>query len=281
MPPDFQEPYTYPGTNVLKNKPGIRDPEKLKNFEFEQVALRSAELHNKPIKGRFDLAHMQAIHKHLFQDVYDWAGDVRRVDISKGGSMFARKDFIEPEAKRLSSSLSKEQNLKGMDKPEFVDRLAYYYGELNALHPFREGNGRTTREFIGQLAREAGYEFDQTRITNKDQWNEAARRSFGGEMEPIKQVFEGSIRYGRAVAFEKLPEGEAVKKHPELAPVYGLMRALEAKAEVDGLTPAQRAIVATQVRQSVAHQVERGEIPEVKLREIKRVEADKSPSPER
>ncbi len=280
MPLEIVEAYTYPGTDVLKNKPGIRDPEKLKNFEFEQAAIRTAELQEKPIKGQYDLAHLKAIHKHVFQDVYTWAGEVRNVDISKGNSFFARKEYIEPEFKRLSTSLSKENHLQGLNKADFVDRLSHYYAELNAMHPFREGNGRSTREFISQLSRQAGYEIDQTRI-NKDQWNDAARRSFSGDLDPIKKVFDGAVRYGRAVAFERLPEGEAVKRHPELAPAYGLMRALEAKTEADGLNPAQRAVSAARVRQNVADSIERGEIPRVQIREVRETKVEQRQGPER
>ncbi|NRF71399.1 hypothetical protein HLB44_30880 [Aquincola sp. S2] len=95
------------------------------------------------------------------------------------------------------------------------------------MHPFREGNGRATREFIGQLARQAGYELDQTRIDKvKGEWNLAARLSFQGELGPIKDLFAEAIRPMRAVAFEKLPEAEAVARHPELQAAYAGLRAV-------------------------------------------------------
>jgi cell filamentation protein len=91
---------------------------------------------------------------------------VRTVEIGKGGTPFAQSAYIESEAKHLSASLAAEKYLRGLDKPRFVERLTHYHADLNALHLFREGNGRSTRELVAQLAREAGYEFDQTRIEN-------------------------------------------------------------------------------------------------------------------
>ncbi len=225
MSRDFFDPYTYPGSDVLANKPGLRDEEALKQFEYEKTAVRARELRDNPIAGKFDLDHLKAVHAHLFQDVYEWAGRARVINISKGGTGFARAEFIEAEAARLNSLLVKENSLKGLEKPQFVERLAYHYSELNALHPFREGNGRSTREFLGQLSREAGYEIDQTRIDNsKDQWNQAAKRSFSGDLEPIKQIFLECVRPSRALAFDKLPEAEALAKHPELKSAFDGLR---------------------------------------------------------
>lgn len=256
----FTGPYLYPGTQVLRNKAGIRDGQALREFEYEQTKWRIEELREHPIAGKFDLAHMQAIHAHIFQDVYEWAGELRTVGISKGASMFAQSPYIEGEAKRLSVSLAAENYLRGLDKPRFVERLAHYYAEWNALHPFREGNGRSTREFIGQLAREAGYEFDQTRIDNdKDRWNDAARRSFNGDLEPVKRIFTEAVQPGRA-----------------LASASGLVRACEAKAGADGLDERQRAIVMARVRRNVAGSLTRGDTPEVKIREERQVETGPS-----
>ena len=227
MPREFVDPYTYPGTGVLRNKPGLRDERALREFEYEQARSRNEELREKPIAGKFDLEHLKAIHAHTFQDVYDWAGQLRTVNISKGGTTFAQPAFIESEAQRMSASLAAENHLQGLDKPQFVERLAHHYGEWNALHPFREGNGRATREFLGQLARGAGYELDQTKIDNsQDQWNDAARRSFAGELEPIKLIFNEAVRHSRAVAFEHLPEAEALAKHPELKGAFDGLRAM-------------------------------------------------------
>jgi cell filamentation protein len=146
MPPDFGDPYTYPGTNVLRNKAGIREPEPLKRFEYEHSASRLRELRKNPIRGKFDLAHLQAIHTTIFQDVYEWAGEVRTINITKDDTAFALAPYLENEARKLSAALLEENYLQGLDKAQFVERFAHYYAEWNVLHPFREGNGRATRE---------------------------------------------------------------------------------------------------------------------------------------
>ena len=232
MPPEFEDPYVYPGTQVLRNKPGIRDGYALRQFEYEQTALRIADLREHPVAGKFDLQHLRDTHAQVFQDVYEWAGQIRSINFSKGGSVFARTDTIFAEAKRLHEGLVKENRLHGLEKNQFVERFAHYFAEWNALHPFREGNGRSTREFFGQLAREAGYELDQTRIDNsKDQWNEAARLSFNGNLAPVKAIFTQAVRPSRALAFEKLPEAEALAKHPELNGAFEYLHALRTAAQ--------------------------------------------------
>jgi len=129
MPREFADPYAYPDSCVLRNKPGIRDAQAPKDFEYEHVKYRTEELRDKPTPGRFDLAHLKAIHAYLFQDVYEWAGEVRTVNIDKGGSTFARPAFIEGEARRISTSLAKDNYLQGLDKARCVERLAHYHTE--------------------------------------------------------------------------------------------------------------------------------------------------------
>ena len=169
----------------------------------------------------------------IFQDVYEWAGEIRTVSIIKGSTRFAEPDYIPAEAAKLTASMAMESNLQGMEKRSFVDRLAHYYAEWNALHPYREGNGRSTRELIGAIARQAGYELDQSRIDNdKGKWNEAARQSFGGRLQPVPEILWESVRPSRSVAFETLSRAEALAKHPELDGTYrGLARLTAAYAE--------------------------------------------------
>lgn len=261
MPREFADPYTYPGTRVLRNIPGIRDDATLRDFEYEQTKLRIEELRENPIPGKFDLEHLKAIHAHVFQDVYEWAGKTRSVNISKNGDSFAQPAFIESAGRQLGAAIAKENNLQGLEKPQFVERLALYYSDWNALHPFREGNGRTTRELIGQIAREAGYELDQTRIDNsKDQWNDAARRSFHGDLGPVKEILTEAIRPSRAIAFEKLPEAEACAKFPELRRAFDGLRAVEdlARASMPG-DPERVAGYMQQVRNEFAKRLEQGQ----------------------
>ena len=135
------DPYLDPVTGVLKNRLDIADESTLEQTEAALVATRSYELAQSPPKGRFDLAHIQAIHKYLFSDLYEWAGQLRTVDISKGGNQFAFHGRIESAAATIFQQLAKEDHLIGLGPEAFSDRAAYYLGELNALHPFREGNG--------------------------------------------------------------------------------------------------------------------------------------------
>lgn len=249
------DPYTYPGTNILRNKFGIRDREALKELEYQLGDHRVAELRDKPITGKFDLDHLKAIHAHIFQDTYEWAGQLRSVNISKGGTRFCQASFIEGQARTLAVSLTKERNLHGLEKPQFVERLAHYYAEWNAVHPFREGNGRSTREFIGQLAREAGYELQQARIdNNKDQWNQASERSFHGDLSGIREIFTEAVRPSRALAYEKLPEPQALAKHPELKSAYEAERAMQG-------SPANRGPGNDQARAEIIRQLDAGQVP--------------------
>lgn len=261
MPREFSDPYTYPGTRTLRNIPGIRDDGVLRDYEYERSELRIAQLRDNPIPGKFDLDHLKAIHAHVFQDVYEWAGKTRTVNISKNSDSFCQPAFIESYAKQVSGQLAKENGLQGLEKPQFVERLALYYSDWNALHPFREGNGRATRELIGQMARSAGYELDQTRIDNdKDRWNAAARSSFHGDLAPVKEIFAEALRPSRAIAFENLPEAEAVAKFPELRRAFEGLRAIEdiARASLAG-QPDQVAGYMQQIRAEFVKRLEQGQ----------------------
>lgn len=218
MAREWADPYAYPGTGVLMNKPGIRDEKVLAVFEYEQTYARANELAQGPAAPvKFDFNHLKSIHAHLFKDVYEWAGQPRTVNISKGGTSFERIQNIESAGERFGNQLQEQNNLRGLDKRQFVEKISSLYADLNTLHPFREGNGRATREFLGQLARGAGYELDQSRIDNaKNQWNQAAARCVHGDLGPIKEIFSHAIRHSQAVAFETLPRAEALQRHPEL-----------------------------------------------------------------
>lgn len=174
---EITDPYLYHGTDVLENLVGIRDNQKLAQFEAQATSRRIAELIDSPIKNNFNTAHLKAVHQYIFQDVYPWAGKFRTVNISKGGHSFARADFVEPALDDLFRKLAKENLLLQIDSPTFINRAAFFLGEINAAHPFREGNGRTQREFIRQLATEAGYTITWGRIT-RDQMTAASRASF-------------------------------------------------------------------------------------------------------
>ena len=148
------DPYCYPGTAVLKNLPGIRDQTELDAFETLITAQRAEE----PLpRGRLGYAHYRAIHRHLFQDVFAWAGKLRTVRIAKGGSMFCYPEHIDAEMRKLFDRLARDRFLRGVGAAEFATQAAHWLAELNAIHPFREGNGRAQLAFLTLLAAKAGH----------------------------------------------------------------------------------------------------------------------------
>ena len=182
----MQDPYCYPDSRVLKNKLDIHDRDELFNEERNLSNLRAVELLDRPAIGHFDFAHLRKIHAYLFQDIYDWAGQVRTVDIAKG-NLFCRVFAIEPEAERIFGELKSEHYLEGLSTGDFCTRLAYYFAEINALHPFREGNGRTQREFIRQLAYQNNYLITYSGTT-QDEMIAASRASFKLDYAPLERL---------------------------------------------------------------------------------------------
>jgi len=177
---DADDTYCYPGTDVLRNKAEITNAEDLDAYEGELSTLRSIEILENPVAGQFDLAHLQRIHLSLFQDVYDWAGKIRTVDISRGNSRFANVRFIESAANDIFNKLARENWLKGLDADALSKRLAHYLSEINALHPFREGNGRVQRIFISQLSQSAGYQLNYSDL-EQEQIYRAMELAFNGD----------------------------------------------------------------------------------------------------
>jgi len=181
-------------TGVLKNIRNISDAALLEEYESEYAALRAFELSQKPIPGHFDLDHLRAIHCHLFKDVYAWAGEIRDVDIAKEQSLFAHHTYIESAAKTVFEHLAAENYLSGLDAEAFSERAAYYLGELNALHAFREGNGRTQREFINHLAYKNGYAIAWAGI-DRERMLEASIESFQtGDSSKLKALIAANIQ---------------------------------------------------------------------------------------
>jgi cell filamentation protein len=181
-------------TGVLKNLLGIKDAAKLEQAEAALVATRSYELSSRTLlKGGFDLAHLQAIHRHLFGDVYEWAGQLRDVDISKGGHLFAHHTHIASAAATIFRQLSDEKHLIGLDHAAFSHRAAHYLGELNALHPFREGNGRTQREFMSHLAQATGYYIAWEDMKQSDLL-QSSIESFKGDTLKLAELIRACLR---------------------------------------------------------------------------------------
>jgi cell filamentation protein len=181
--------YCYSGTSVLRNKLDLTDQQELDQFEGEITTLRLVELQENPIAGQFDLAHLKKLHFHIFQDIYDWAGELRTVDISRENSRFAHAQFIESAAKSLFNKLQQEHFLKGLTIDQFALRAAHYLSEINVLHPFREGNGRAQRAFITQLCKEVGYSLDYSDLEQHELFN-AMKEAFHGNEQKIAQILK-------------------------------------------------------------------------------------------
>jgi len=145
----FPDPYCYRGTTVLKNVPGLRDAAALERFETAITAQRAGE----PLpSGRLSVQHYQAIHRHLFQDVYRWAGRFRSVRLTKGTSTFCYPEHIKGELQRIFLALRDSDCLRGLDAQSFALAAAHFLSELNAVHAFRDGNGRAQLAFLALLA---------------------------------------------------------------------------------------------------------------------------------
>ena len=188
----MKDPYCYPNSRILRNKFDIRDLDELHDAERTLAKYRARELFEEPIAGGFDFRHLQDIHKYFFQDIYDWAGEVRTVDIAKG-DLFCRCFAIESEAERIFGELKSEKYLNGLNVAEFGKRLAYYFAEINALHPFREGNGRTQREFIRQLAYQSNYYLSFVGAS-KERMIEASRAGLRTDYAPMEQLVLECLR---------------------------------------------------------------------------------------
>ncbi len=164
------ELYTYPDSNVLRNKLDIRDAEKLARWEARLVENRIEE---GPPGGSFDQKHLCAIHRHLFQDVYEWAGEFRQVDIAKGESWFHPHERLEMGMADIHKRLSAQDFLRNLEANVFAREAAEFIGDVNRLHPFREGNGRTQLQYLRQLGDQAGHSMDLTRF-ERDTWIQAS-----------------------------------------------------------------------------------------------------------
>ncbi len=183
------DPYCYPGTNILVNRLGLRDQARLDAYEAMITAQRAEE----PLpRGRLGYAHYRAIHRHLFQDVFDWAGKPRTVRIAKAGSMFCYPEHIDDEMRRLFDRLRREKFLRGLTERDFASRAAHTLAELNAIHPFREGNGRTQLTYLALLAAQVGHPLAMERM-NPSAMLAAMVASFQSDEAPLAALIEGLI----------------------------------------------------------------------------------------
>jgi cell filamentation protein len=167
------DPYLYPATTILRNRLGIRNAEQLEAFERLMAMQRAAE--GIPT-GDFDLAHLQAIHGHLFQDVYDWAGQIRTVELNKGGHQFMFRQYIQTGMADIHRRIVKADYLTGLSLADFAAGAGEIMADINYVHPFREGNGRAQLLYLRQVSIAAGHRLDLRHI-DPNAWIEASKHA--------------------------------------------------------------------------------------------------------
>jgi cell filamentation protein len=210
--------YTYPNTDTVKNKLLARSHVQLEKREAALVAARATEIRfGFGPEGRFDAAHLKAIHGHLFQDVYEWAGHTRdeQVRLSDGtvatepflskprGKAFALGPLIPDALDGIAAALREAGYLRGLSRDEFAARAADVMADLNAVHPFREGNGRTQRSFSTQLAKAAGHPLNFSIITRERMTQASIAAHEQGDPAMMRRLFGDIIDPERAAALHR------------------------------------------------------------------------------
>lgn len=205
------EDYLYPpsefGVQVLRNKLGLSNYYELSEAERQLTGVRQFELGARPelVPRTFDTEHWKAIHRQVFGDVYEWAGQFRTVDMSKGelvedddGKLrqqfnpFVHHEDLEGYAADVMDHIREADMFAGRDRAGVVDGLADSLMWTNRLHPFREGNGRTQRILAEHVAEHAGYLLDWYRISPEDQ-NRVMARAYHDDIEPLRDALEGAV----------------------------------------------------------------------------------------
>ena len=161
-----QDSYCYPGSTVLRNKLDIRDDSTLNDAEQQLSAVAAATIEFSP--PPYNLASLQKIHRTLFSDLYDWAGELRTVGISKQDTRFCQPDYMEKEAGKIFKGMASANWFEGMSRSDLIVAVADAYSDLNVVHPFREGNGRTQRILFEHLVMNAGFEISWWGVENDE-----------------------------------------------------------------------------------------------------------------
>ena len=269
---------------VFKNLLGQSDASALQVAEYRITRARSMEI----VDGRvelnvsgFGLERQVAIHKHLFQDVYEWAGKIRTVPSSKRAEMGGVTRFADPDAivsawQALEKKTVAFAAAKQLGFEEKREALASIFIEANRIHPFPEGNGRSLQVFMKQLALEQDVNLDFAKVSARD-WNAASAvsgthgRLFEGmhfipskpDPEPIKRVFAQVASpavardQSKAAAFRDLPREEALRQHPGLAADFQKLDAMSKVVGAQSLSPEQQQVVLTRLKENMSAGIER------------------------
>ncbi|MGQ0775851.1 MAG: Fic/DOC family protein [Pseudonocardiales bacterium] len=179
------DPYV-DASGVLRNRLDISDPQYLEEVEAGLTLAAIVDLGMRSLPGRYDLDHLRSFHREIFGDIYPWAGEIRVVSIAKS-DLFCLPQHIESYSAEVFSALAKEHYLRGLTRDGFLGRLTHYFAEVNAVHPFREGNGRAQRAFFRQLSHEAGWPIDWSSLDPDDNIR-ASMASLRGDNDPLRVV---------------------------------------------------------------------------------------------
>ena len=210
--PDWQlDPYVDSETGVLNNLPGFTRQADLDRYERMAAATAWPDAFEKlRTRDKFGLDELETAHRTLFGDVYDFAGIPRITDLRRGGPEFTNPVFIYMEAGRVFGQLAERDHLRGLSREAFVDGFTELYNDLNEIHPFREGNGRSQRVLMSAIAHRAGHEVSWDRaLADKESFHEAAWLARTGDREPLRAVID------RVVA---RPAGASERKRGDGAP---------------------------------------------------------------
>jgi len=187
------DPYLDPHSGVLLNKFGLSDHDALAREEQVRTGLRGILLKSNPVPGNFDLEHLQSIHQYIFQDIYDWAGQVRTISMAKAdlGSVthFTPPELIKRELDQVFNTLAEENFLRALTRAEFARKAARLLSDINQIHPFRDGNGRTQREFLRQIA-ESGRHPLHFEVVSRARMVQASIRSAQNDLGMMERLFD-------------------------------------------------------------------------------------------
>jgi cell filamentation protein len=181
-----EDPYLDPASGVLRNLLGIIDPGELAQVEAALSASRLIDLERRGLPGNYDLDHLRAFHRYILSDVFGWAGELRTVTIAKG-SLFCLPQHLVTAGADVFGRLAAADRLRGLNREQFIGEVAEFLADVNALHPFREGNGRAQRAFFSQLAHDAGHHIDWIRM-DPDRNIAASAAAHHGDLTPLAEM---------------------------------------------------------------------------------------------
>jgi cell filamentation protein len=189
---DLKHAYIDPISDILKNLPNLTEESDLLFFESSAVSKRLEELYFNPIKI-IDSSSLLEIHRYLFQDVYDWAGKVRTVNISKDGKPFFEGERFQTGFIYIDSLITEFAKINSEQKFEVAEKLAEILDNINFLHPFREGNGRAQREFIRLLAIQKGFHLNLNPPDNKKIYNDYMKGTIESDVKLLTELIKGEL----------------------------------------------------------------------------------------